>query len=357
MASPLPHQIIKGRGASYNPGTRFDKIELQPDGDYLDEVGEQSSLKTELYRDTTKSIVNFNDSPDIGFSASVNPYRGCEHGCIYCYARPMHEYLGLSAGLDFETKIFVKEDAARLLEKELSKSSWEPQVVVVGAATDPYQPVERKLKITRSLLEVFLRFRNPMAVITKNAMVARDIDLYKELNEFRCCSVSVSITTLDPKLARVMEPRTSSPADRLRAVEALAKAGIPVNVMVAPIIPALNDTEIARIIKAAADAGACSAHYVIVRLPYANKDLFVDWLSKHFPERKNKVLNRIRAIRGGKLYDSDWHKRMRGDGIFAQQIDMLFHMAYKKYGLDKRPRPPLATEYFRPAGGQQLTFF
>ncbi|HLF18830.1 MAG TPA: PA0069 family radical SAM protein [Candidatus Omnitrophota bacterium] len=354
---PIPQaKRLHGRGASFNPANRFDKIEIEQDPDFLDE-DDRPAIKTEFYKDTTKKIINFNDSPDISFSASVNPYRGCEHGCIYCFARPTHEYFGLSSGVDFETKIFVKEDAAPLLTKELGRPSWEPQPVVVGSATDPYQPVERKLKITRAILEVFLQFRNPLAIITKNSLVTRDIDLLKGLNEYQCCLVNVSITTLDRKLARVMEPRTATPENRLKAVEALAKEGIPVNVMVAPVIPGLNDHEIPRILKAAADAGACSAAYVVLRLPHTLKDLFEDWLTRHFPDRKNKILNRIRSMRGGKLYDAQFHKRMRGEGIFAEQIKQMFDVAYRKCGLDKRQRPTLSIEYFRSPAEKQLTLF
>src|SRR5688572_31899331 len=269
-----PHNMLKGRGASYNPGTRFDKIELQPDGDYLDEVGERPGIKTEFYRDTTKTIINFNDSPDIGFSASLNPYRGCEHGCIYCFARPTHEYFGLSAGLDFETKIFVKEHAPELLRAEMMSPKWEVPVVSISGVTDCYQPIERKLEITRKCLQVLNEFKNPCGVITKNHLITRDVDVLAELSAQNLTIAILSITTLDKELQRVMEPRTSTPAMRLDAVEKLAKAGVRTGVMLAPIIPGLTDHEMPAILRAAADAGACFAGYVPVRLPFAVKEMF-----------------------------------------------------------------------------------
>ena len=282
---------------------------------------EKPRRQTQFFRDGTKTIIARNNSPDVGFETSLNPYRGCEHGCIYCFARPTHEYLGLSAGLDFESKIMVKMDAPKLLEAELSSPKWEPQVLVMSGVTDPYQPIERKLRITRGCLEVLAKFRNPVAIITKNRLVTRDIDLLGELAGYGAAAVNVSVTSLDPSVQRVLEPRTSSPAARLEAVAALRAAGIPVGVMVAPIIPGLTDHEVPKIVEACAKAGAQFAGYTIVRLPWAIAPLFEHWLDEHFPEKKAKVLDRIRHIRGGsKLNDARWGTRIRGEGIFAEQI-------------------------------------
>lgn len=354
--SPVQQRpVIKGRGSSYNPVNRFDLLFNEPDPDW--NPAENRPPKTEVFRDTTKQIISFTDSPDLGIMASLNPYRGCEHGCIYCYARPGHEYFGLSAGVDFETKIFAKPDAPALLRKEISRKSWRPQPVVMSGVTDPYQPIERRMRITRGCLEVFLEFRNPVGIITKNALVTRDVDLLKELNGYQCAAVNLSITSLNPKLARVLEPRASTPAERLRAVEELSRHNIPVNVMVAPIVPALNDEEIPSILKAVASAGAISAAYVMLRLPHANKELFQKWLEDHFPERKEKVLNRIRAMRGGKLYDSTFGARMRGTGVHAEQINRLFEVSAQKNGLN-RHRARLSLEYFRnPFAGRQYMLF
>jgi DNA repair photolyase len=285
----------------------------------------------------------------------VNPYRGCEHGCIYCFARPTHEYLGLSAGLDFESKIMVKTDAAKLLEEELSSSKWKPQVLVMSGVTDPYQPVERKLRITRGCLEVLAKFRNPLAIITKNRLVTRDVDLLGELARFDASAVNVSVTSLDPNLQRVLEPRTSSPSARLEAIATLRAAGIPVGVMVAPIIPGLTDHEVPRIVEACARAGAQFAGYTIVRLPWAIAPLFEHWLDEHFPEKKEKVLQRIRDIRGGtKLNDARWGTRTKGEGIFAEQIRSMFEVACRRAGIGARSA--LSTAAFR-RSREQLHLF
>ena len=276
--------------------------------------------KTIFYKDTSKSFITYNDSPDIGYDASVNPYRGCEHGCAYCYARPTHEYLGFSAGLDFETKIMVKVDAPELLRKELSSKNWKPQIVGFSGVTDIYQPIERKLELTKKCLEVFLEFRNPIGMVTKNHLILRDLDLLQELAKFNCVSVCISITTLDENLRRVMEPRTSTIANRLEAVRHLAEVGIHVGVLTAPIIPGLTDEEIPDLVDEALSAGAKFVGYNIVHLPYAAKDIFAAWIAQHFPERADKVLNRIREMRGGKLNDPRFGFRMRGEGIFAEQI-------------------------------------
>ena len=344
---------IHGRGASDNPANRFDPIDVVFDEESEIDPAEAPSPKTVYLRDASRSILASNDSPDVMIEASINPYRGCEHGCVYCYARPTHEYFGLSAGLDFETKIFVKDRAAELLREELMKKSYTPKVISISGVTDCYQPIERKLQITRRCLQVLAEFRNPCGVITKNHLVTRDIDVLRELAEMNLVVVFLSITTLDQELQRVLEPRTSTPARRLAAVEALAKAGIRVGVMVAPVIPGLTDHEMPAIVKAAADAGAQSAGYVPVRLPFAVKDLFADWLEKHYPQRKNKVLNQIRSMRGGKLNVSEFHTRMRGEGPLAEQLSRLFKVATQRAALSDE-LPPLARDLFsRPPGANE----
>ena len=348
------HNLIQGRGAGGNPVNRFERIAYQRDEEY--DPQEDPKLATEYYKDTSRSIIVTNDSPDIAFEASINIYRGCEHGCVYCFARPTHEYLGLSSGLDFESRIFVKEDAPTLLRKELAKPGWKPQVLAVSSVTDCYQPIERKLGLTRQCLQVLLDFRNPTALITKNRLITRDIDLLRQMHDYHGVAVNISLTTLNDEVARRMEPRASSPEHRLAAIKELAAAGIPVNVLVAPVVPGLTDHELPSIIKAAGKAGAQSAGYIVLRLPYAVKDLFVQWLEDHFPDRKNKILNRIRSLRGGKLYDSTWGKRMSGEGIFADEIRKLFEVASRKAGMSKR-YSPLSTSAFRNAGDQQIMLF
>ena len=291
------------------------------------------SPRTRFFRDATQTVITYNDSPDVGFNASVNPYRGCEHGCIYCYARPFHEYLGFSAGLDFETRIMVKEKAPELLRQELASRKWKPQVIAMSGVTDCYQPVERQLRLTRGCLEVLAEFRNPVCLITKNALITRDIEVLAELARHQAVSVNVSVTTLDPELAMKMEPRASLPAARLGAVRALAQAGVPVGVLAAPIIPGLTDHELPAIVAAAAQAGARQAGYIPVRLPHGVSALFAQWLEAHFPDRKERVLNRIRAIRGGKLNDPEFGWRMSGQGIFAEQMGRMFEVACRKAGL------------------------
>ncbi len=350
----------RGRGAAHNPANRFEPIEVLPDGDALDALAaedEDVAPRTVFLRDTTKVLIARNNSPDIGFDASINPYRGCEHGCIYCYARPTHEYFGLSVGLDFETKIFVKQDAPELLRAELMKKSWQPQVIVLSGVTDPYQPAERRFRLTRRLLEVLLEFRNPVGLITKNHLVTRDVDVLRELAAQQLVSVNLSITSLRNDVQRVMEPRTATPARRLAAVEALAKAGVPVSVMVAPIVPGLTDEEVPDILRAVKDAGAQGAGYVMLRLPHAVKELFERWLETHFPDRADKVLNRVRSMRGGQLYDARWGVRGRGEGIFADQIGAMFQTTCRKLGL-AGGRAPLRTDLFRrPAPGGQGDLF
>ena len=346
---------LRGRGASENPPNRFETISLDPDPEWDDSEG--PGRATIFLKDTSRSIVAYNESPDVGFDASVNPYRGCEHGCIYCYARPTHEYLGFSAGLDFETKILVKEDAPELLRREFSSPSWKPQVVALSGVTDSYQPVERRLELTRRCLEVFLEFRNPVVIITKNHLVTRDADLLSELARFDAAAVFLSVTTLDDSLRRNLEPRASHPNRRLAAIEALARTGVPTGVLVAPVIPGLTDHELPSIIEASAKAGARFAGYVPLRLPHAVGQLFEQWLQRHAPEKKKKVLNRIRALRGGELNDPRFGSRMKGEGIFAEQIAAMFSLACKKAGMLGRS-PRLSTASFRrPSSGGQIPLF
>ncbi|MGZ9097635.1 MAG: PA0069 family radical SAM protein [Micavibrio sp.] len=347
---------IRGRGALENPTSRFERLafSLEPDPDDLD--GEAKQLKTQVFRDSSRTIISTNDSPDIGMEATINPYRGCEHGCIYCYARPTHEYLGLSAGLDFETKIFAKPDAPKLLEEKLKSPSWQPKVVTLSGVTDCYQPIERSLKITRGCLEVLADFRNPVAIITKNHMVMRDIDLFQELASYDAASVNLSITTLENSLSRRMEPRASVPAMRLKAIEALAKAGVPVGIMIGPVLPGLTEHEIPAILESVASAGAQSAHYTMLRLPYGVKDIFQTWLQEHYPDRADKVLNRVRSMRDGNLNDPEFGTRMTGKGFYADQISQIFDLYKKRYHLNRRHS--LSTASFRRnARDQQLSLF
>jgi DNA repair photolyase len=347
---PLPP--IVGRGIAENPKNRFEKLELTPDLDELDfelQTGEKERPQTYYYKDTSKSFITYNDSPDIGYSASVNPYRGCSHGCCYCYARQAHEYLGFSAGLDFETKIMVKADAPELLRKELSAKNWKPQLVGFSGVTDIYQPIEKQLKLTRKCLEVFLDFRNPVGMVTKNYLITRDIDLLQEMAKYHCVSVCMSVTTLDDDLRRVMEPRTSSAKRRLEAVSKLATAGVHVGVLTAPIIPGLTDHEIPALVQAAKDAGAKFVGYNVVHLPFGVKDIFAEWVKQHYPERADKILNRIKDMRGGKLNDPRFGYRMSGEGIFAEQIKMLYRVARKKAGFEKSTFK-ISTEHFRVPG-------
>ncbi len=343
---------MKGRGASWNPQNRFERLEYIPDDDApLDE----NAPRTIFLRDPTRTIIATNDSPDVGFEASINPYRGCEHGCIYCFARPTHEYLGMSAGLDFETKILVKEQAPQLLREELNAKSWEPKVIAISGVTDPFQPIERKLELTRRCLGVLAEFRNPVAIITKSHLVTRDIDHLRELARFNAARVFVSVTTLDPALANIMEPRAATPELRLAAVEALATAGVPVGVMVAPVVPAITEHEIPAILAAAKNAGARWAGRVVLRLPWAVAPLFERWLDEHFPDRKEKVLNRVKHLRGGKLYDAKWTIRGRGEGIYADQIEQLFDVTCRKLGLNE-DESELSIDAFRRRRAQGILF-
>jgi len=346
----------RGRATGANPTPRFERIAVELDE--LDPAEAPERVATVFYRDASKSAITYNQSPDVPFSASLNPYRGCEHGCIYCYARPGHEYLGWSAGLDFETKIMVKEDAPELLRKELASKSWKPQLLGLSGVTDPYQPIERKLEITRRCLEVLAECRNPVGVVTKNALVARDADHLGELARHGAASVFLSVTSLDGDLTRVMEPRTSHPRLRLATIRKLAAAGIPTGVLVAPVVPGLNDHEIPAILEAAAEAGARSAGFILLRLPGAVEGLFQAWLEEHFPDRKDKVLNRLREMRGGRLHDPRFGHRMRGEGVFAEQIKSLFATARRRFGLAARGMELATAAFRRPReDGAQMSLF
>ncbi len=346
---------VHGRGASLNPANRFKPIERSTQEDWLDNP-EGPAPQTIFLKDTSRSILSTNDSPDIPLNVSLNPYRGCEHGCAYCYARPTHEYFELSAGIDFETKILVKEKAPELLEKELASKKWNPQVIAFSGVTDCYQPIERQLKLTRRCLETALRFRNPVAIVTKNHLVTRDVDVLAELAQWDCAAVYLSIITLDNHLSRKLEPRAPLPEKRLEAIRTLSQAGIPVGVMTAPIIPGLNDHEIPHLLQKAASAGARFAGNVILRLPYGVKALFTQWLETHTPTQANKVLNRLREIRGGELNDSRFGSRMRGEGVYARQIQDLFQQARKRNGFDSGG-PSLTTEHFRNPHNRQQKLF
>jgi DNA repair photolyase len=346
---------LKGRGARSNPGNRFERLHVLPAD--LPPDPDDPGPRTVFMTDATRSILAHNDSPDVGFSVSVNPYRGCEHGCIYCYARPTHEYLGFSAGLDFETKILVKRDAPALLRAALSSPRWTPQAIAMSGVTDPYQPVERRLRLTRGCLEVLAEFRNPVTIITKNHLVTRDADLLGELASHRAAAVALSVTSLRPELQRIMEPRTATPERRLDAIRQLAAAGVPVRVMVAPVIPGLTDEEIPAILDAAAQAGARTASFIMLRLPHGVKDLFADWLEAHFPDRRQRVLNRIREMRDGTLNDARFGARMRGSGTYADQIRQLFEAARRKSGLEGGGMELSTAAFRRPEPGGQLTLF
>ncbi len=367
---------MRGRGTSQNPANRFTHLEIVPDAEALEaarqaheadvaadeENGQPPEADpfvapTRYFVDASRSILVRNDSPDVNFSVSINPYRGCEHGCIYCYARPSHEYFGLSAGLDFETVLFVKRDAPELLRRELKRPSYAPEPIALSGVTDPYQPIEREFRITRGVLEVLTEFRHPVGIVTKNALVTRDLDLLGALaQQYGAARVMISVTTLDPRLKRILEPRASSVRRRLDAIRQLAEAGVPVGVLVAPIIPGLTEHEIPSILEQAADAGATSAGSVMLRLPHAVKDLFADWLERHLPEAKEKVLGRVRQMRDGELNDSRFGRRMRGSGPLADQIHDLFRLAKRKAGLEAGVRDPLSTASFRVPGRTKSLF-
>jgi DNA repair photolyase len=351
MDPSSPRPAPRGRGAAVQPDNPYLAAQLEIDLEHVAEDEEYlASLErppTAYFDDASQTIVAENDSPDVGFRYSVNPYRGCAHGCSYCYARPGHEYLGLSAGIDFETKIMVKRRAPELLREFLARPRWKPETIVFSGVTDCYQPIERQLRLTRGCLEVAAECRQPVGIITKNALVTRDVDLLRELANYRAVRVAVSVTTLDQELARVMEPRTSSPAARLRAIAELSSAGVDAEVMVAPIIPGLNDHEVPAILAAARDAGARGAGYVLLRLPTTVREVFLDWLRRQRPNHAAKVENFIRSTRSGNLYSSMWGERQRGRGPMAEQIEQTFKVFAKKHGLDGR-LPELNAADFRP---------
>jgi DNA repair photolyase len=341
---------LQGRGALSNPQGRFDRtgIEALDDGWYQEEAPE--SVATSLQPDRARGVITTNDSPDIGFDYSINPYRGCEHGCIYCYARPSHAYMGLSAGLDFETKLFYKADAAKVLEAELARPRYVCKPIMLGANTDPYQPAERRLEVTRSILKVLAACRHPVSVITKGVLIARDIDVLAQMARQRLTGVVITLTTLDAEVKRTLEPRAASPQARLKMIRMLADAGIPVGVMVAPVVPAITDHELESILEAAAAAGASRAAYVLLRLPYEVKDLFREWLAQHYPQRAEHVMSLVRDARGGRDNDPNFGTRMRGTGPYAELIQSRFNIASRKLGLDSARSRALDTTLFRAPG-------
>lgn len=341
---------IKNRGALSNPEGRFEILEHEAYDDGWDKYADAEplpTLETTLMPEHAKSIITHNDSPDIGFDQSINPYRGCEHGCIYCYARPAHAYVNLSPGIDFETKIFYKVDAANLLRQTFNKPKYQCKTIIIGANTDPYQPAEANLKVTRSILEVMLEYQHPISIITKGAMIERDIDLLQQLAAKHLVSVAVSITTLRVDLKRTLEPRTGAPLARLRAIKHLSAAGIPVTVMAAPMIPMVNDMELEKILEESSKAGALFAGYTLVRLPHEVKDLFREWLRTHLPQRAEHVMSIIRQMRGGKDYDPTFGKRMHGEGEFANLLADRFHLACKRFNLNQSNRGGLDTSQFQ----------
>ncbi|HEX8165704.1 MAG TPA: PA0069 family radical SAM protein [Beijerinckiaceae bacterium] len=349
----------RGRGAVSNPHARFEPVERERFDDGWDLAEEPAPIKTEVTIEKPRAIITRNDSPDIGFDRSINPYRGCEHGCVYCFARPTHAYQGLSPGLDFETKLFAKPNAAELLEKELAKPGYEAKTMAIGTNTDPYQPIEKKFRITRSVLEVLARTNHPVGIVTKSALVTRDIDILAPMADRGLAKVALSVTTLDPRLARRMEPRAATPAKRLDAVRQLSEAGIPVSVMVAPIIPGVNDHEIEDVLQAAYAAGARGAGYVLLRLPHELKEIMRDWLTENYPDKLKHVFALVGDTRGGKLYDSTWGKRQTGVGPYAWMIGRRFEQACQRFGFN-RVRRPLRTDLFVPPkqeGAGQLNLF
>lgn len=348
----------RGRGAQSNASGRYEAEARVAFDDGWQSLEELPPFKTSVAVDTSRKVITRNDSPDIGFDRSINPYRGCEHGCVYCFARPTHAYLGLSPGLDFESKLFVKPDAPSLLEKELAASGYEPRMIAIGTNTDPYQPIERERKIMRGILEVLERSGHPVGIVTKSALVVRDIDILARMAKRNLAKVGISVTSLDPKLARTMEPRASTPTKRMEALKQLSDAGIPTTVMVAPVIPALNDSEIERILDAAAHAGVKEASYVLLRLPLEVRDLFREWLMANYPDRYRHVFTLIRDMRGGRDYDAKWGERMKGTGPMAWTIGRRFEIACERLGLNKR-RSKLTTDHFaKPKkNGDQLSLF
>jgi len=348
----------RGRGAESNKSGRFEPLARESADDGWGSLDVLPPFKTEVQEETPRKIITRNESPDISFDRSINPYRGCEHGCAYCFARPTHAYMGLSPGLDFETKLFAKPGAAKLLEKELAKPGYDVKTIAIGTNTDPYQPIERRYRIMREVLEVLDRTNHPVGIVTKSALVVRDIDILSRMAKRGLAKVALSVTTLDGKLARAMEPRAATPERRLDALRLLAAAGVPTTVLVAPVIPALNEAEIERILEAAAAAGVRSAGYVLLRLPLEVKDVFKEFLAREYPDRARHVMSVIRSMRGGKEYDSQWGERMRGSGPYAWQIGRRFEMAAKRLGLNLERRTLRTDLFTAPAvAGDQLDLF
>lgn len=338
----------RGRSAGINPSGRFEPVSRHVFDDGWNSLEELPPFKTEVQVEKPRTIITRNESPDISFDRSINPYRGCEHGCVYCFARPTHSFMGLSPGLDFESKLFAKPDAARLLDKELSRDNYQPRTIAIGTNTDPYQPIEKQYRIMREVLEVLEARGHPVGIVTKSALVTRDIDILSRMAERGLAKVALSVTTLDRMLARTMEPRASTPTKRLEAIRQLSDAGIPASVMVAPIIPGLTDPEMERILDSAQAAGAREAGYVLLRLPLEVAPIFKDWLLRHYPDRYRHVMSLIRSMRDGKDYDSEWGKRMKGSGPYAWQIGRRFEIAAKRLGLNAERRS-LRTDQFVPA--------
>ncbi|MBB3648432.1 DNA repair photolyase [Rhizobium sp. BK619] len=340
----------RGRGAGLNPTGRFEALQRETFDDGWQTLEELPPFKTDVQIEKPRTAITRNESPDIGFDRSINPYRGCEHGCIYCFARPTHAYMGLSAGLDFETKLFAKPDAAKLLERELAKPGYKVRAIAIGTNTDPYQPIEKEWRIMRSILEVLNKANHPVSIVTKSAMILRDLDILQEMAAKNLVRVGISVTTLDRKLARTMEPRAATPPRRLETIHTLSEAGIQTAVMAAPLIPALNDHELERILESAKAAGAAEASYVILRLPLEVSPLFRDWLLQHYPDRYRHVMSLVRSMRGGKDYDAEFGKRMKGAGPYAWQIARRFEMAARRFGLTRRGMP-LRDDLFVPPDG------
>ena len=362
---PMPdpgHHVLedrrRGRGTATNKSGRFEKLSSEPYDDGWNTIDDLPPLKTEVQEERARTIITRNESPDISFDRSINPYRGCEHGCVYCFARPSHAFMGLSPGLDFETRLFVKPNAAELLERELARPGYIPRPIAIGTNTDPYQPLERRHKLMREILEVLNKYNHPVAIVTKSALVARDADILGRMAERNLAKVALSVTSLNRKLCRSLEPRASAPHKRMDAIRVLAEAGIPASVMIAPVIPALNDSEIESILEAAHEHGARSAAFILLRLPLEVSELFRDWLLREEPGKYRHVMSLIRSMRGGKDYDAKWGERMRGRGPYADQIAKRFSLAAKRIGLNLRQTKLSTDQFVAPQkGGVQLSLF
>ena len=358
LARPVGEERRRGRGALSNASGRFERLERSETDDGWGSLDALAPFKTTVVEEKPKRIITRNASPDISFDRSINPYQGCEHGCVYCFARPTHAYYGLSPGLDFETKLFAKPNAAALLEKELSDPNYAPKTIAIGTNTDPYQPIERQRRIMRQILEVLDRFSHPVGIVTKSTLIVRDLDILSRMAERGLVKAAVSVTSLDHRLSRTMEPRAATPQRRIETIRLLADAGVPTSVMLAPVIPALNDAEMEQILMTAASAGAREAGYILLRLPLEVRDLFVEWLQENFPDRAGKVLSILRGMRGGKDYDATWGKRMRGSGPYAWLLGRRFELAAKRFGLNEK-KARLRTDLFTrpPQKGEQLSLF